>query len=104
MCEQVWGSKQVIMYQPGSATQLYPFATPFLRNSSQVLHMPVCLIRMASTLLDQGFADCLLLRLGRWTLMLRIWVASHALQMPRPCAARCVRGRHCIYQSGGGTT
>ena len=34
--EQVWGTKRVTLYPPATATKLYPFPDPFLRNTSQV--------------------------------------------------------------------
>ena len=32
---QVWGTKLVRIYHPQHAASLYPFANPFLRNTSQ---------------------------------------------------------------------
>ena len=33
---QVWGSKTIRLYDPEQTQSLYPFANPFLRNTSQV--------------------------------------------------------------------
>ena len=33
---QVWGSKTIRLYAPEQSQSLYPFANPFLRNTSQV--------------------------------------------------------------------
>jgi hypothetical protein len=37
---QVWGSKTVRLYAPDQSQNVYPFANPFLRNTSQVLSLP----------------------------------------------------------------